>query len=595
MSGDWDEKLAGMRELADWTEQLGDLLQTADAVPDGGHEVAREGLKALRARLNARAGREDQPVLVAALFGPTASGKSTVFRMLTGLEVPAGMGRRPMSYAPCAALPPSEDAEALARALFPGFECLPLRDPEELAQQPPAQNTIYFAEQRREAADGTLPFCLVDVPDFDTVVRLNEKRARQVLQRAEAVIFTVSSEKYSDIISMRFLHLCCEEAGRLVVLFTRLEELVHGWSHWKDLLEQARANPSFDGPRADGRKLHQFLADAAVYCSQTLPKGQKLKPADLHPLREGGTPLPEVLGGLQGREILLAALANPARLAAREAWSCLGSIEHARTRHDTRIATARGVLREHLGLAIEGVPPAAELERERQQIARKLGYRPSLLQMYRRLQVRMKEHGSPAVVPEAALSTRVLGDVLGRVHDGWRKAFPELARPGKPLSRERFQSRLEEILAEPLPQPETHWRDDLETALVEWASHKMNLKGRAGAVKRWGPVGGTAFFVADLALTSGVSTAAWGALAAGGLIQSYGWLEDSQFDRRMHDTLHAWRERRREQIARHLEQRLAEPLFLADWLARRQALDRVDAARIEALCEEFGGKEDPGV
>ena len=591
MSEDWESKLGRMRELADWAERLAGLRELS---ADGGEEraVRLDGVKALCSRLGARATQEGPPVLVAALTGPTGVGKSTVFRALTGIEVPAGGFRRPVSHAPCAALPPSDDPGATARALFPAFSCLPLDDPEQLAAEPPEDNALFFAEQREDAATGRFPFCLVDLPDFDSVEQQNEQRARRMLERAEVVLFAVSAEKYNDERSTRFLRLCCEEAGRLIVLLTKHEEEAHPPMHWEHLLEQARANPAFAGLRSDGQPLHGFLAASAVYYSMMLTGGGKLEPKALRPLGEGEPALVELLGGLESREILLAALANPARLAAREARGCLESLEHARERHTQRIERARAALREPLAPVVEGVPRPAELERECREIARRLGYRPSLLHMVRRLQQREQRPsgGSPAV-PGSGLSPRTLGDICGRVHDLWRDAFPELATAGGPLSHDRFVERANAVRHEPIPEPESHWREELEAALVEWAAAKVLSKGRAGTVKRWGPLGGAAFFAGDLLLTSGVSTAAWGVLAAAGAIEGYAWREDGQFDRMAHEAIERWRAGRREQVARVLEERLAEPLFLGEWHATQQELERMNASELATLCDEFAPQE----
>lgn len=71
-------------------------------------------------------GRE---VLVATLYGPTGAGKSTLFRLLTGIPVPAGDEVRPVSYASALAVPsPLANKEALCTILS-GLEPVPLDFP----------------------------------------------------------------------------------------------------------------------------------------------------------------------------------------------------------------------------------------------------------------------------------------------------------------------------------------------------------------------------------------------------------------------------------------------------------------------------------
>src|SRR6266850_1298758 len=68
-----------------------------------------DGWSAMVQRSEALQAQGRKPVLVATLYGPTGAGKSTLFRLLTGVPVPAGSDVRPVSYASVVVVPPNLD------------------------------------------------------------------------------------------------------------------------------------------------------------------------------------------------------------------------------------------------------------------------------------------------------------------------------------------------------------------------------------------------------------------------------------------------------------------------------------------------------
>lgn len=111
--------LEGIESLRAWTEDG----RALDALP---------GWRELKGRPLVWASKGEKPWLVATLFGPTGAGKSTVFSLLTGLQVPAGNVIRPVTFNPIVAIPQSLSLPHRIAGLFPFKKLSPLDDFEKL-------------------------------------------------------------------------------------------------------------------------------------------------------------------------------------------------------------------------------------------------------------------------------------------------------------------------------------------------------------------------------------------------------------------------------------------------------------------------------
>ena len=80
-------------------QTLVDSLPNLFAALDGKRNIDDlPGWRSMRMRFQAFQDQGGQPIQVAMLFGPSGAGKSTVFRQLTGIDVPAGGEIRPMTF-----------------------------------------------------------------------------------------------------------------------------------------------------------------------------------------------------------------------------------------------------------------------------------------------------------------------------------------------------------------------------------------------------------------------------------------------------------------------------------------------------------------
>lgn len=586
---DWEERLSHMEELVVWAGRL----SAAAGAPDARHW---QGVRSLQTRLRSRSRPGQAPVLVAALVGPTGVGKSTVFHALTGVDVPRGGHRRPLSFAPCAALPPSGSAEdSLPEALFPTFACRPLQRPEELENPSLPDSVLFHTPQHLSGLPREQPFCLVDVPDFDSVHRLNEEKALRLVERSEVVLFIVSAEKYSDAKSFHFLRLCCREAGRLIVLLTRHDGISDARSHWDHLHEQARSHPDFADLRADGKPLHRFLAEAAAYCSLRISPGESLPADAMMPLAAEAPPLAELLGGAEGRTILVEALENAARVAAGEVRALHRQAESMAEENAADIQRARSIIARAVTPLAEATPTIAELHAHREEASRQLKIRgrsllPSRL---REMLIRPAQPTHDGLRGEAPPPS--LRDVCGTIQEDWRAAFPHLAGRGAPLSSESFTAALDEVLLLPPPKPESDWRDELRDALEEWRRKNFTSRGGWAGMKQWSTLGGITVFGLDAFLTGLTSGVGIATLLGSGALVALSEAQEASLRASVRAAIDRWRARHAIQWTGHLETHLARPLFLDEWIRRETRWEEIDSARVETLCRAFstdtGGSE----
>lgn len=154
-------------------EALTGLLDTADLALAATREAIGEMESVARLINDARV-RLDHPedALVVALAGGTGSGKSSLFNALVGSEA-APVGRiRPTTSEPVAAIPGAYGSS------FDGYLDL-----------------LGIATRVTHSHSG---FCLIDLPDTDSVVVANRHRVERILPRIDVLVWVVDPEKYRD-------------------------------------------------------------------------------------------------------------------------------------------------------------------------------------------------------------------------------------------------------------------------------------------------------------------------------------------------------------------------------------------------------------
>ena len=191
------------------------------------HEPAGQGplskLAADLARLSLRledrlAAGPEAPVIVAVL-GATGTGKSKIFNSLAGSVLSPSGFRRPTTMAPVF-YGPAGRLEGFARpTFFPGYEKRTALESPVAFSPEPARELILLPSQN----SGGGGLVLVDTPDFDSVLASNRAAARDVFDRADAIIFVTDAVKYADQAAWEYLELIRDRNKEAVLIVNRLK------------------------------------------------------------------------------------------------------------------------------------------------------------------------------------------------------------------------------------------------------------------------------------------------------------------------------------------------------------------------------------
>ncbi len=179
-------KLAESAEMA---------LASANGVLDpAAIDPLRESVRNLRTRLGFPEG-----TIVAVLAGGTGSGKSSLFNVLVGEEVADVGGVRPTTTEPMASIP-VDAAEAVTGLI------------QHLGIEP---SNIHPGE-----------FCLIDMPDYDSVEESHRKRVDELLPLVDVVVWVVDPEKYRDArLHNEYLQPSAAYSDQFVVALNQVDRL----------------------------------------------------------------------------------------------------------------------------------------------------------------------------------------------------------------------------------------------------------------------------------------------------------------------------------------------------------------------------------
>ncbi len=606
--------------------------QVAAPSAHGGEKLpGQDGWEALRTRMARTGAAGGQEVLVATLYGPTGAGKSTLFKLLTGIAVPAGDEVRPVSYACAVAVPPDWTDPQTVAAVLPGLEPVPFRSENDLKNPDSPPGVVFFAPARPDeggASQGSengsaINLVLADVPDFNSLESRNWERAERLLRQAEVVVFLLTPDTYADQVTVRELERACRIAARMIVVFTKVlaptkaEGERKTRAKWDDLVLAKLPDLShpygvaFSARRGDDRTLLEFLKSCPVHWS---PHSFHTNLDALVPLETGGPSLASWLRGHQAGLILLEGVSVPGREAARHGSFLIDSFK-------ARLKS----LRETVGLTkkpIEGVaqaiaasefPLGRMIEVVHEETARKLpGWYQTLAHPTGWV---MNQIAKPVgwMMDRVSVTARLLGSQIvslwgkgtqsgeiadiktveaKRIEEGadlllenWREKNQAEAREAGMLATDRIRMLRREFLALPSPQLGKEWEKSLREEAAAWAASQAGSRTLMLHVTgRLLVIGGAAMMAIDLVTTGGLVTmpiliasgkvgvaaaAATGSMTAGALMN---WVEKMNLQRVLGKSEEAFREQRSRELAEHLD-RFRQAVFapweskLAEWTA----------------------------
>lgn len=565
-----------------------------------------EGWAAMLRRHDAFEQQGGEPALVATLYGPTGAGKSTLFRMLTEVQVPAGDDVRPVSYASVIIVPERvNDSDRLAQ-LLPSFRLEALHDVEQLRRPENNGKVFHLASAAMERSGGPM-LLLADVPDFNSVAEQNWEACQKVLERAEVVVFVTHPESYADKRVFGEMARCCRLSAAIVFVLTKAPSPEAAKRIWKDLIE-SKINKglgphaeAFREERADGRALHDFLGQCPVYFSL---RSKEPKLEELRPLVEGRPPITSFLQGMDADNLLLSGLVEPAwraisssRGILREARSRIEELERALKEADAPIAP----------LADRVAGSEFPVGRMMEILFEEAGYHQikvlriftapfrgfnSVFKKGKALLAGVFQAGNKSEVRgREEIEVDRLAEASEDLLDKWRGHFSGAADAKELLSNECCKNARGAFTQLPVPKPQKDWERVVRMEVAAWAKKHPWLCNTLPVVAGALVVGGFSLLALDLVTTGGLfgsavlagnlglaGAAAAGSGSAGLLMQ---WAENWQLKQVFLEADKQWREQRARELTHHLRAQLAAPLF-KPW---REQLEQLKQAPI-SVCEE---------
>lgn len=613
-----DSFLNATDRLATLVPELLDLLGEKEKTPTG--------WQALLERAGALRLQGGKLSLVATLYGPTGAGKSTLFRNLTGIEVPAGDEIRPLSRGCAMAVPEQWDLPERGpalRSVLPGFDLRPLDRPDRLRQED-GQGLVWYrsadrlgGESRGGAGPGAPGLFLVDVPDFNSLEIANHERAERVLRRAEVVVFVVTGDSYADQKVVEELARCCQVAARLVILITKVSSPEKARLKWADLLDDKLTRTDlpwrakFQGKREDGRTLEQFLRECPVHA---WPLAANPGLEDLRPVTAGAPPLASLLLGLDAEKVAAEGLLQAGASTSEWLGQLADRAEVARKeRQRWRAALDEDLARAGLAVAGHEFPIGRTLEvlMEESRAGQNRVFR-WITYPFSRISGWLQ--GGFQAVTEAirsAISKPGSGGELVRLEEAERKSLKRVAeeladkwRDRLPawvgaLDSARCRQACDALATATLPSPKTNWEETLRQSAREWVEKNPAWAHTLPVVLDLTTVGGLGLFVLDIGTTGGLlgSHVVLGSLGAGGLVAGGAGLaamllrlaDKMHFQGVLEEADRAWREQRGREIADHLRQHLL-PGLLGEKLREADRLTSFPMEELRRLAAELTRK-----
>lgn len=553
------------------------------------------GWRALTSKPQQIVEKEGKPLLVATLYGPSGAGKSTIFRGMTGLNVPAGDRVRPCTHACCVAVPREVISERVVETLFEGWDCEVLTDMEKLRDRTSSKGRLFYRAYERGGEGNHVWLVLADTPDFNCVEVANWERAERMAARAEMVIYVVSAEGYCDARVFEWLRRCCRLAGELVYVITKTTA-VAAQEIWADVVRRTGEELStWQEERADGETLAGFLARARVYWSPWQPDGVRVE--DFHALREGMPRFEELLQGEGAVRVLLSNMVSTMKEGVEECERMVTEAAERRAELKRRIERVEELVRDAarkiagsefplgrlLGITLEEIRAAQPV------LIRVLRPVTWLVKKAAKVVVKLVEHLKKK---KGALRSReeleqermmIYAEELGL---RLRAEFQDENMAGKALSQRRCEEARAILKEHGVPASGTSWEEHVRRAVRQWIKEHPWRVGVYGALWELAIAVGGALIVVDLCVDGGVfagmgllAAAGAGSALAGSIVELFDWFEIKEVLKVADEQ---WQQERTGQFVEHIRAWYAEPLIVEQY---RGELERLNGAGIEP-CEE---------
>ncbi|SDB25741.1 hypothetical protein SAMN05660653_01220 [Desulfonatronum thiosulfatophilum] len=546
---------------------------------------------------------EGRICLVCVLFGPSGAGKSTLFKLLTTIDVPSGERRRPMTHNCAVAVPAPLQGVVDVTRLFPGHSMLPLTDVEMLKDAQRSGDELFYAYyEENDTASAWL--VLADVPDFNTVVRRNWSKAEKMLGRAETVVFVVYPEAYKDEAVIDQLLKCASKAGHLAYLVTKLppeDAADTAREIWQDVLDHARHAPEFQRLRSDGGSIADFLDNAAVYYS---PRNSSPALSDVKPLNPTTPDFRSLLKGQDAAaiywsnllEVSEQGIASAARLS-QQAVDLIRELEDKRRRAEQRITD--------IGARIAGSQfPAGELveliistvkesrPRWLRTVTLPFAMGARMFLSVRKLIAKFRKTDRNAILKERQhLERQRLDDAVEVLLEWWRVDFPSEAATGL-LQAGRCRTAAQQFRQQELPRVRGDWKEAMRGDVREWAGKHPWFGSLIGTLSEMLVLFGGAALVLDLAISGGIfgavgqlgiaGAAGAGSIGAGTVMKMF---EELKLKEILIKADASWRDQRSAELAAHLREHLAFPLFLQSWTQTMNTLNEAQPKQCLLACQ----------
>ena len=226
---------------------------------------------------------DGKPVQTVAFCGPAKSGKSTMFKKMSGFDIPTGSDISTMSS--LAIIPNDKGSEysdkkllSDAENIFPNFEINILPNSNVLIKKDETINRLYVSSYSLDNYYSSIKVVLIDLPDFGAIFETNWDKAKLGINRADTVIFTVSASTYRNESVMVILKEVLSKAGSFVFLLTKVDPEVKNPKNEdfqscaerirNNLIEDVSINKDFTSIKnADGKSLKELLDSCPFYFS----------------------------------------------------------------------------------------------------------------------------------------------------------------------------------------------------------------------------------------------------------------------------------------------------------------------------------------
>lgn len=534
-----------------------------------------------------------QPVLVATLFGPTGAGKSTLFRLLTGVSVPAGEIEMPTTRS-CVAGVPAEFDDIRVASIFPNFRCERLRDMNDLRKSNDDNARLFHIDFQRQIDH--LPHVLTDSPDFNSVVDANWAKAERLLGRAEIVLFLVPDGAYANHDTVSQLARCCRLAAHLAYVFTKTDA-DRARRMWADLLVSklsiTKGDCDFEQRREDGRSLREFLQQSPVYC---LPRNQ-LDLQRMQALETHFPPFTSLLRGLDAGKLILRGLLEPTGLLTNLVRDLLAEREKTLRQINERLVAVENDVRQvaqqvgggeyPIGRVLELILEEAEM---RQSSIFRIFLVPFRWLWYPVNQLvggikqwLMGDARERRDRPELEREKLELAtnDLTGR----WRDRYAEERHADGILGQERLSQVCDLLRASEPPAPADEWESHVRAEFGRWCDEnptRMNLLVSLSAVFKGVAL---ALIVIDLTVIGGQGLIlAAGAGGVAGLILDLA--KRLNLQRVIEVADERWRAQRTAEIEGYLNEQFLKPIF-HDWYVKRDKLESLPVAECQEAVDSL--------